>query len=318
MFSEYFDKWWNDGFSLNGSKTRSQTTFGKAANLLFQRQVVEAEYILQKADKWWNENPKPRFLWVHLMDPHAPYRPGYDGAVNAGLLRTFGHGMFNYLTKYPNNYNNNLPEWVKSQRKKLYLESIKKLDKILSDWIESHSDASIMIMGDHGEEFNHGLFDHARLYDETVKVPVLSNDGFLIDKGELIRQIDISPRILSELNRDIPEEWEGESSCQFQPQPMLGSLSKYNKKWVGIRSSEWKLIQTIDENKGDLGTECYNLQIDPGEKNNIEVKKAPDKLHERFNNFKQRKEINQYIIDGSFVSKIDKKTEERLKQLGYE
>jgi hypothetical protein len=286
MFSKYFDKWWNDGFSVDRSKTKSQTTFGKAANLLLQKQVVEAECILQKADEWWYENSTPRFLWVHLMDPHAPYRPGYSGAVSAGLLRTFGLGAFHYLTDDPNNYKNSLPEWVKDQKRRLYLESIKKLDKILSDWIESHNDASIMIVGDHGEEFDHGLFDHARLYDETVKVPVLSNDGFLIDEDELIRQIDISPRILSELNRDIPEEWEGESSCQFQPQPMLGSLGKYNKKWVGIRSREWKLVQTIDEHDGDLMIECYNLQIDPSETNNIEVEKAPDRLYEKFKNFK--------------------------------
>jgi hypothetical protein len=176
-WSEYFDEWWNDGFSIEKSRNKPQTIYNKAARLAIQKPIVKTKYILQKADKWWDESSTPRFLWVHLMDPHAPYRPGLKGAVNAGLLRTYGHGVFNYFTDDNQNYEDTLPEWMKKQRKKLYEESVKKLDRVLSDWLESHNDASIMIMGDHGEEFNHGLFAHARLYDETVKVPIISNDG---------------------------------------------------------------------------------------------------------------------------------------------
>jgi arylsulfatase A-like enzyme len=317
-WSEYFNQWWNDGFSIEKSRNQSQTIYNKATRLAIQKPTVKTKYILQKADKWWDESSTPRFLWVHLMDPHAPYRPGLKGAVNAGLLRTYGHGVFNYFTDDNQNYEDTLPEWMKKQRKKLYEESVKRLDRVLSDWLKSYNDASIMIMGDHGEEFNHGLFSHARLYDETVKVPILSNDGLLVDNGELVRQIDISPRILSELNRDIPEKWEGQSSGQFQPQPMLGSMSKYNKYWVGIRSKEWKLIQSVDGSKGYLQMECYNVQSDPDEIDIISPEKAPNNIQEKFNHFKQRAEVKEYIGQKKgFTGKIGHKAEERLEQLGY-
>jgi arylsulfatase A-like enzyme len=318
-WSDYFDQWWNDGLNTNDTENGSQSKFSKVSHLISQHPRVETSSVLRRAEEWWDNNSSPRFLWVHLMDPHAPYRAGFNHARKAGLLRSYSHDLYNHFADDPQNYEGKLPEWVKKQKKSLYNECVKRLDDTLTNWIEPYeNEATIIITGDHGEEFEHGLFAHARLYDETVKVPFLSNDPSLIDDCETIRQLDISPRVVDSLGLDIPDEWEGSPSGEFDPQPLLGSLSKYNHYWAGIRSKKYKLIKSFGPEDGTPETEAYNVQEDPHEKNPVSLEKIPNELHQKLNEFTNRKEIKEYIgQSGSFVGKIDEEAAERLKQLGY-
>ena len=42
----------------------------------FDIQQARAEDVVKAAVEWYRaEKGKPRFLWVHLYDPHAPYDP---------------------------------------------------------------------------------------------------------------------------------------------------------------------------------------------------------------------------------------------------
>ncbi len=108
------------------------------------------EDVVHRAEAWMDGHPaKPRFVWVHLYDPHDPYEPPppfaqiykdrlYDGEI-AYADSALGH-LLTYL-KRQNRYN----------------------------------DALIVVVGDHGEglgehgEQTHGIF----LYDATTHVPLL-------------------------------------------------------------------------------------------------------------------------------------------------
>jgi choline-sulfatase len=108
------------------------------------------EDVVHRAEAWMDGHLiKPRFVWVHLYDPHDPYEPPlpfaqiykdrlYDGEI-AYADSALGH-LLTYL-KRQNRYNH----------------------------------ALIVVVGDHGEglgehgEQTHGIF----LYDATTHVPLL-------------------------------------------------------------------------------------------------------------------------------------------------
>src|SRR5213076_2694083 len=81
--------------------------------------------------------PRPFFVWVHLFEPHAPYRTGsYAGEVTAAdtaLAAFFTH-----------------------------LRGARLWDEIVLSVSADHGES----LGDHGEE-THGFF----LYDATLRIP---------------------------------------------------------------------------------------------------------------------------------------------------
>ncbi len=92
---------------------------------------------LARAKAWWDASAaKPRFLWVHLYEPHAPYEHGgYLGEVAAADAM---------------------------------------LADTLGPLLAASPDAMVIVTGDHGEalgdhgEETHGLF----AYESTLAVPL--------------------------------------------------------------------------------------------------------------------------------------------------
>src|SRR5712691_7467663 len=64
-------------FGLNQGFDVYDDNYGKGeATLDFVIQERPATAVLDAATRWWRSNEgKKRFMWVHLYDPHAPYRP---------------------------------------------------------------------------------------------------------------------------------------------------------------------------------------------------------------------------------------------------
>lgn len=108
--------------------------------------------------------------------------------------------------------------------------------------------------GDHGNEFDHGMLGHARLYDETIRVPFLINQPLgTLGEGEYIRQHDIGPTILDWLDIGCPDQWEGEpAKPEMGSQLMMNSAPQIEQSWIGIRSETWKLIYPYDWEQGFL------------------------------------------------------------------
>jgi len=114
--------------------------------------------------------PAPTLLYVHLMDPHAPYRPAppdLDAVTHdPGLLATFP-GM-------------DAPEAVRADYA-AYLAEVRGMDRELGAFFDAlraralYDDATILLVADHGEEFfDHGGIRHAKtLYQEMLHVPVI-------------------------------------------------------------------------------------------------------------------------------------------------
>ena len=163
-------------FGLNHGFDVYDDNYGKgSASTDFIMQERPASAVLDAATKWWSANSgRKRFMWVHLYDAHAPYRP-------------------------PPQFTNPDP----------YLGEIESVDDALSKQLAPliANDTLVVVTGDHGEargdhgELTHGLF----AYESTLKIPLIVTGAGVAHRVEAgyVRHIDIAPTILGQRTPDM-------------------------------------------------------------------------------------------------------------------
>lgn len=208
--------------------------------------------VVQHAEAWLAKHPTgPRFVWVHLFDPHDPYEP---------------------------------PPPFSQKYKDPYDGEIAYADSALGHWIASlkkagaYANAIIIVVGDHGEglgdhgEETHGLF----LYDSTLHVPMIvkpaaaTNRGVVVDQP--VRTTDILPTVLVLTNTPAPPELNGESMVplmkqQSAPPHDLFAETDYPLRfgWAPLRALRTATTKLIEAPR----PEFYDLQADPAESKNL-------------------------------------------------
>jgi arylsulfatase A-like enzyme/Flp pilus assembly protein TadD len=188
----------------------------------------------------------PRFLWIHLYDCHAPYRPPspFDSEYAAEPYLGEVAGVDRALEP--------LVRELKSKTTTTFLV-------VTSD----HGEA----LGDHGEK-THGLF----AYEATLHVPlVLWSPGRIphaVD-ASMARHIDILPTVLEAVGLPAPKNLPGISllsrrdragvACYFEA--LSTSLERGWAPLFGVMKDGYKFI--------DLPSpELYELRSDPEERRN--------------------------------------------------
>jgi arylsulfatase A-like enzyme/Flp pilus assembly protein TadD len=206
--------------------------------------------VVAAARRWYAENAgRPRFLFVHLYDPHAPYRPPSP----------FGE-------RY---------------REEPYLGEVAATDAalapLLDPFLSGDSPPPLIVLtsdhgealGDHGEQ-THGLF----AYEATLRVPLVVWSPKTRGAGanaDFVRHVDIAPTILEAAGIQPPAGLRGTfllsrqlarpaETCYFE-----AFSTAYNRGWAplrGVVSAGYKFI--------DLPLpELYDLKADPGETRNL-------------------------------------------------
>lgn len=153
-----------------------RTTRGSEADE-FGMSERRGDEVVAAALAWWNaRRGKPRFLWVHLYDPHAAYSPPEP-----------------FASRYKDNP---------------YLGEVAATDSFLApllnpllDGIEGKEPPALVVMtSDHGEGLGeHGEATHSLFaYESTLKVPlVLWGPGVQPGRdGRPARHVDIFPTVL--------------------------------------------------------------------------------------------------------------------------
>jgi choline-sulfatase len=252
---------------------------------------------------WLDKNyQKKFFLWVHLYDPHYPYRPPqpygaqykdhpYDGEI------AFDDEQVGRLIRF-------------LKEKNLYGNTL------------------IVVSGDHGEslgehgEKTHGFF----IYNSTLHVPLVFHlPGAASAKpavvSDLVNLADVMPTILQILHLGIPSEVQGQNLLPLiKPKKQVESRSQYAEtflprlhfNWSELRGVETEKYHFIDAPKPEL----YDLTKDPGERQNLFAQKpaVADELRARLSTL-----IVQYSAGQELAEKtgLDPALMERLKSLGY-
>jgi arylsulfatase A-like enzyme/Tfp pilus assembly protein PilF len=250
---------------------------------------------------WLGTNyQKKFFLWMHLYDPHHPYRPPppfdkeyashpYDGEI------AFADAQVGRLIQF-------------LKDKKLYENTI------------------IVLSGDHGEslgehgEATHGFF----IYNATLHVPLIihvpnaKNEKLVNDYASLI---DIMPTLLHALSINVPAQVQGQNLLPLMsgtPEDAQRNLyaesflPRIHFNWSELRGVENARYHFIDAPKPEL----YDLSKDPGELHNLltEKKAVGEEMRAKLATL-----IRLYSAGQEMAQKtaLDPALMERLKSLGY-
>jgi choline-sulfatase len=195
---------------------------------------------------WLSKVEAPFFVWMHLYDPHAPYRPP------APYRDTF--------------------------RDHLYDGEIAFADSQIGRVLEVLGKTTLVVaLADHGESLgDHGEATHAVLvYESTLRIPwIVAGPG--VSPGVVVRErvgtVDLLPTVLGLLGvkaspglpgRDLGPALSGRP---LRPGPLYGEslFGRLNCRWASLRSwteGDWKLINGAEP-------ELYDLREDPGETEN--------------------------------------------------
>jgi arylsulfatase A-like enzyme/tetratricopeptide (TPR) repeat protein len=214
--------------------------------------------VVRLALAWWQRQPrgKPRFLWVHLYDPHAPYLPPEP-----------------FASRFKDNP---------------YLGEVAAADSFLAPLLGPFMDGKekplVVVTADHGEslgehgEQSHGLF----AYEATLKVPlVVWGPGIAPGKdARPARHVDIFPTILQAAGIDspAPRGLRRPGRSLLAPPSSDGSDSYFealsatlNRGWAPLRGllrngTKWISLPL---------PEVYALPKDPGERTNLIDQQRP-------------------------------------------
>ena len=337
LWANDFDFFWNDGLSdreENSSNKILEKNLYHKYNLhrikyLLLQQKVSAKKVASVAERWYNNQDDPVFLWIHLNDIHEPYLPGLSRGMDVGLLNTYRAYIAHERRR------ESMSETMLNIHRELYSKSVDLLDSRLPRILNIvDENSNIIIMGDHGQEFEHGIHMHARMYDEVIQVPLFIRWSFDNDQDlnlENARQIDIPPTILQSLGRDRPQRWEGNPLQKSRPQSSfsIGHSPYLGKTFTAIREDEKKLIKNFDLDTGEgLSKEYYNIAEDPDETNDKygtvkEIKELENKLDDwlarddiRLTNLETRPDLA-VSASTDHDEDPDNRVSNRLRELGY-
>ncbi len=250
---------------------------------------------------WLDKNyQKKFFLWMHLYDPHYPYRPPAPYSQDYGSRPYDGEIAF----------------------------ADAQVGRLLRFLIEKglYQSTLIVLSGDHGEslgehgEKTHGFF----IYNATLQVPLI----FRLPQGKLTKQIsaqvsltDIMPTVLQILKVDTPSQVQGRNLLPLmdgKKSNESGSLyaetflPRLHFNWSELRGVETGNYHFIDAPKPEL----YDLSKDPGETQNLlpQKKAVGEEMQAKLAAL-----IREYSAGQEMAQKtgLDPALMERLKSLGY-
>lgn len=239
----------------------------------------------------------PFFVWLHLYDPHEPYRPPppfrdafaarpYDGEI------AFDDAVVAFVLDK--------------------LEQLGVRDRTLIAVTADHGES----LGDHGEE-THSMF----LYEAAIRVPlILWRPGRLAPRvvKEPVRTIDLAPTLLELAGAPALKAPHARSLLPLiegrreSPAPVAYAetyLPRFYMNWAPLRvvvDGRYKLIDAPHP-------ELYDLDEDPAEERNAHETRP--EIAERLQGALQGLTAGS---DGSMsVSKLDREALEKLAALGY-
>ncbi|HUB01696.1 MAG TPA: sulfatase [Terriglobales bacterium] len=278
------------------------------------RKYPSAEVVVEAAKSWLEtvEPGRPFFLWLHLMDPHAPYYP-----PPRALQQLTGKEISPARARYINEFWNRSDLSATGLRRKkkeiidLYDASIRWVDTQVDRLIEYLKGAQrwensvLALTADHGEEFlEHGRRYHVpvSMAEEIVHVPLLIRmpvqwadaSGQRIEPSNTpFSLLHLAPTLLDILEVASPSSFRGESlrrglreqsGSEGEADPALTELAydctnpfrgemRLSSRLVSVRDAKYKLVYRLES---DAIEQLYDLQADPAEQRPLPSGAVPE------------------------------------------
>ena len=247
----------NEGFDVYDDRfgeTRAPTEFVMPERPATAVVPLARDWI---ADRRRQAADRPWFVWVHLFDPHAPYKPPPP-----------------FDSQYPRAYDGEVAATDAA------------LSPLLDDVRAAPRSTLVIVTGDHGEalgdhgEQTHGLF----AYESTLRVPLIVAEvgagAFRRTVGEVshvaARHIDILPTLLDAIGQPIPQDLPGRTllpASERQSTPSAGQRTAYFEAMSTALNRGWAPLTGVVAGREkwiDLPlSERYDLAADAAETTNL-------------------------------------------------
>ena len=261
---------------------------GFEEQLLIEPEGYETPLAISEAIRWLTENQhKDYFLYVHLNNPHAPYKPPFHYLINQ--FRGISD-LENYTT---------VVKWLYRGEAAFADYHVGRLLDFLN---ESKTNPNIVITSDHGDqhnlrkfsgneigkEFEGVYFDHgATLLDDEISIPLIVKPSIGISgvSRNIVSSLWIGKTVLSmhSLTEAEEDRCVGEDLLQYiEPKPPTNNYPVIGSEGFQARAvvmnNRYKYIKTYDptnkriyssdrfsgERKSFFKTEqLYDLSVDP-------------------------------------------------------
>lgn len=287
------------------------------------RSEATAEDLTDAATSWLAERGpggKPLFLWVHYVDPHAPYRYHAEYAERLGI-RSRG-------------------EPPKADR---YDTEIAETDHAIGRLLDAFAKARagdpplVVFASDHGESLgDHGTWGHGRdLFDVCLRMPMgLAWKGHVapgtIEPPSSI--LDVAPTVLTLLGLPVPKGMAGfdwkpvldgaaapvDRATYYQAHrgAVIAKHASERARRAGLLEVGWIRAGRKETIRIDNGrVRAFDLSADPGETHDLATRGT--KASKELAAWTRRVLDGLAASDAEAVEPLDPEAEERLRSLGY-
>jgi arylsulfatase A-like enzyme len=301
-FEFYFDKF-----------DRSEASLGRRGNDQPARDRI-AQATVDRVATWLRKrrDRRPLFAWVHLVDPHYPYRAPEEFSATWPLDATRQVRAYDTEIRYVD-------------------RQFGRLRQVFSE-LTAPSEDVVVLTSDHGE----GLGDRdwmlhcIHLHDELVRVPLLMAWPGKLPAGQVVEEpsgiIDVTPTLLTLLGIDPPAPMHGrdlfgESDPDrriFLQREAYSSNrpddARTRGEMTAVVGGGMKFVYAPDEARREL----FHLPSDPEEANNLLASGGTDVAAKaRALEIDLASWRNAHPAAGDADKPIDDESREALRSLGY-
>lgn len=264
------------------------------------------DQVMDAALAWLEEQKKGSFFaWIHLYDPHLPYKP-------------------------PEPY---FSEYASRGPSGLYDGEIAFMDEQIGrcvTWLAKNNlseNTILVLIGDHGEglgshgEETHGFF----IYDSVIHVPFLVSAPFPELQGKCVSSqvssVDVFPTLLDLARIAVPSRVQGRSLLPAMFRTDKGgedlaysesTIPNLQFGWSPLHSLRTARYKFIDAPRPEL----YDIHQDPGEATDISPRRSDVARTMKAQLDRLMAETSQDAPTPQ-AANLDKETMERLSALGY-
>lgn len=263
----------------------------------------QGEAIVEGVERWLEKHRDERFfLYLHVVDPHAPYEPApdlrrrYQSRRPEGYPETSVEKFMLRFWKDPTAFSPEFLARVAAFNRVLYQGEVASIDRTLGRLFTRLRALGLLdrtviaVTSDHGEEFHdHGLMGHVfQLHRELTRVPlVIAGPGVAQGRrvservevrhlaGTLLRLARLDPGPLAAPNLLVSEERLAAAREPFFFTTLHGRYRE-GDSWRparglhGVLVGDWLLFWSpIREARGHPCTFLFDLSRDPAERKNV-------------------------------------------------